>query len=165
MKAPNKLKQEVVALIAPRIADELSAYYQYLSMSNWARGVGHFKAAEYFLKESQNEQEHAKKIIDYLVDWNVPVTLPELDKPKASFTNLAECIEVYYDIEYELYETYNDTCSDLMKEDLAAYEFLSGYLSIQTESVAEVSDMKNMLQGVDVNSKFEMLMLEDKLFS
>jgi hypothetical protein len=44
------------------------------------------------------------------------------------------------------------------------FDFLQQFRTIQTQSVAEYSDMINMLEGVNVNDKFQMLMLEKKLF-
>lgn len=48
--------------------------------------------------------------------------------------------------------------------DVCAFDFLQFFRNVQTESVGQYSDMINMLEGVDTKSKFEMLLLEKKLF-
>jgi hypothetical protein len=48
--------------------------------------------------------------------------------------------------------------------DLCVFDFLQQYRVGQKESVAEYSDKLNMLEGTNTGSKFEMLMLEEKLF-
>ena len=70
-----------------------------------------------------------------------------------------------YELEYNLWKEYNDTADEVLgKGAIATFNFLKTYTDIQTKSVAEYSDKLNMLQGVNVMSKFELLTLEKKLF-
>lgn len=165
MKKPIKLSKEVIDLLLPRLKDELSAFYFYRSASNWCKNVGFFKAAEFFAKESEDESAHAKGIEDYLVDWNITPTLPIIEKPILEFKSLVDVIEKAYMIEYDLYEAYEETSMDIFKTgDLCVFDFLQKYRTIQKESVAEYSDKINLLEGCNESSKFELLMLEKKLF-
>jgi ferritin len=165
MKKPKKLPQEIVDLLMPRLKDEFTAYYHYRALSNYCQGVGFMKAAKFFQGESDNELGHAKKIENYLVDWNVNPQLPKIDEPKIEFKGLLEGIEMSYSIEYALYEDYEDTSMKIFKEgDVCTFDFLQFFRTEQTAAVAEYSDMLNMLEGTDTASKFELLMLEEKLF-
>jgi ferritin len=165
MKTPVKLSSEIVTLLLPRLSDEFKAYYFYRAASNWCQNVGYFKAAAYFKAESEDELSHAKGIEDFLVNWNVTPELPVINKPTLTFENLSELISKAYEIEYALYEAYEDTSAKIFKTgDLCVFDFLQKYRTIQTQSVAEYSDMLNTLQGVNLSSKFEMLMLEENLF-
>ena len=68
-------------------------------------------------------------------------------------------------MEYNLYADYEDTSGKVFKTgDLCVFDFLQQFRTIQTESVAQYSDMMNMLEGVKTDDKFQMLMLEKKLF-
>lgn len=165
MKKPNTLPKEIVNLLLPRLQDEYTAFIFYRSASNWCKGVGFNKAADYFAKESTDELEHAKGIENFLVDWNVIVKLPEIDTPTVEFKSLVEVIEKAYDLEYSLYESYEDTSVKIFKtNDLCVFDFLQKYRGIQTQSVAEYSDMLNMLEGVEP-TKFNLLLLEENLFA
>jgi ferritin len=165
MKKPNVLPKESVDMLLPRLEDETKAFYFYRSASNYCKNVGYFKAAEFFAKESADELEHAKGIEDFLVDWNVTPDLPVIEKPELKFKGLAEIIEKAYNLEYDLYVEYEETSAKIFKTgDICVFDFLQKYRHIQTASVAEYSDKINMLDGEDTNSKFEMLMLEKKLF-
>jgi ferritin len=146
---PNKLQDDVVSLLIPRLEDEYKAFYMYRAASNWCKNVGYFVAAEFFANESKDELKHAKKIEAYLVDWNVTPDLPVIEKPQLEFTTLVELIEAAYNVEYDLYEAYED--------------FLQEFRMIQKEAVAEYSDKLNMLEGVDAN-KMNLLLIEHKLF-
>lgn len=165
MTKPEKLPQNIVSLLLPRLQDEFNAAYFYRAASNWCKNVGYFKAAEFFAKESEDEFGHAKKIEDYLVDWNVTPALPTIPKPTLEFSNLGEVISKAYDMEYALYEEYEDTSMKIFKTgDLCVFDFLQQYRTGQKDAVAEYSDKLNVLEGVNLGSKFEMLMLEKKLF-
>lgn len=165
MKKPEKLSKEIVLLLLPRLKDEFNAYYFYRAASNWCQNVGFFKAAKYFLEESNSELEHAKGIENFLLDWNVIPTLPSIMQPENAFSGLGDIIEKAYDIEYKLYEDYENTSVEIFKTgDICVFDFLQKYRTIQKDSVAEYSNMLNILEGVDVGDKFKMLVLEENLF-
>ena len=165
MLKPEKLSQDVVSLLLPRLKDEFGAFYYYRSATNWCQNVGYFKASEFFKQESEDELGHAKKIESYLVDWNITPDLPAILKPELKFDNLLDVIEQAYKMEFALYEAYEETSSKIFKiGDLCVFDFLQEFRSLQKQAVAEYSDKLNMLDGIDPRSKFEMLMLEKKLF-
>lgn len=165
IEKPEKLSQEVVDLLLPRLQDEFNAFYFYRSAANWCQNKGFFKAASFFKAESDDELSHAKKIEDYIVDWNMTPNLPNITKPNLEFTDLVEVIEKAYDMEFALYEGYEDTSMKIFKTgDLCVFDFLQFYRVTQKEAVAEYSDKLNVVEGTNRDSKFEMLMLEENLF-
>jgi len=72
-------------------------------------------------------------------------------------------IEAAYNVEYDLYEAYEDTSKQMFNKDLCVFDFLQEFRMIQKEAVAEYSDKLNMLEGVDAN-KMNLLLIEHKLF-
>ena len=165
MQTVNKLEESSVNVLTLRLSDEFGAYYFYRALSNWCKSVGYTKAAEYFAKESDDELTHAKKIESFLVDWNIIPQLPAITQPGLEFKSLFDGIEKAYAMEYALYESYeNDGVKVFKTGDLCTFNLLSEYIQVQTKAVAEYSDMLNLLEGVNVDNKFEMLMLEEKLF-
>jgi ferritin len=160
---PNKLDKAVVDLLLPRLNDEYKAFYMYRAASNWCKNVGYFVAAEFFANESKDELKHAKKIENYLVDWNITPELPMIDRPVLEYRSLVDVIKDAYTIEYDLYEAYETTSMEVFKKDLCVFDFLQEFRMIQKESVAEYSDKLNMLEGVDGN-KMNLLLIEHKLF-
>lgn len=165
MITPVSLPPESISLLIPRISDEFNAFYFYRDAANWCANVGYTKAAEYFAKESADELEHAKKIEAYLTDWNVTPTLPPIASPASTFSKLSDVIDAAYQIEYALYGAYVETSKAAFASDLCTFDFLTQFRNIQVESVAQYSDLLNKLAGVNVDSKFEMLALEETLFA
>lgn len=165
MEKPKKLPKKIVDFLMPRHADEMTAFYAYRAASNWCKGVGFNVAAAFFAKESEDELVHAKIIEQYLVDWNINPDLPVVKSPQEEFSSLADVIALAYKLEYDLYEAYEETSMDIFNAgDLCTFDFLQQFRLIQTKSVAEYSDMINLLEGVS-GSKFEYLLLENQLFN
>ena len=160
---PNKLEQKIVNLIAPRLQDEYDAFYHYRAVSNYCKNVGFKKASEYFANESSDELNHAKKLEDYLVDWNVTPPLPEIPNPTLEFKSLLDCIEQSYKIEFMLYGAYEETAKEMFKADLCTFKLMQDMIQIQLKSIAEYSDMLNILEGVEA-TKINFLLLEETLF-
>lgn len=164
MKKPQELKQEIVDLLLERLSNEYTAFYHYRAASNWCKGVGLNKAADYFKKESKDELKHAQGIENYLFDWNVIVELPTIQKPIVEFINVVDIIEKSYQLEYDLYVAYNKISGEIFTQgEYSTFDFLQKYRDIQNQSVIEYSDMLNTLTDIEID-KFNILLIEKNLF-
>lgn len=165
MTTPKKLPKGVSDLLNARLMDEFNAFYFYRNASNWCEGIGYKNAAKFFAKESVDESEHAKGIEDFLTGWNVMPTLPEI-APPTSFKSLVDIIQKAYEIEYELYEAYEESSVKIFDmNDICAFDFLQKYRTIQTQSVREYSDLLNELALIDSSDKFQIYFFEKENFN
>lgn len=161
---PNKLPQAIATLLLDRLRDEFNAAFFYKAAENWCRNIGYEKAADYFLKEYEDELLHAQGIQDYLVQWNIVPQLPSIPKPEINFNNLPDIIDQAYVLEYALYGDYNVVSKKAFDIDPSVFDFLSKYRTIQTTSVAEYSDLKNSLALINPQDKFQLFMWEKENF-
>lgn len=154
VKTPKTLDRLVVSKLLERLKDEYDAMYFYTAAANWCQGKGYEEAAKFFLKEAENEKSHANKIEKYITDWNLTFELPAIEQPDKEYRGLIDVVEQAYDIEYALYEAYEETSKEMFSLDLCTFDFLTPYRLGQTESVIEYSDMLNELDTIaaDVNS-------------
>lgn len=165
MNYTEKLHPSVEAILTAKIAREYGHHYFYQIAGNWCQVEGFEKAAEYFLKESLEELEHAKKIQKYIVDWNCNPSISILMPEKKEFSSLVELIQDAYNTEYELYEIYKkDSIEILSIGDVCSFDFLQFFRDAQKDAVINYSNMLSILEGVDVSNKFNLLMLDKKLF-
>lgn len=166
MKKPVKLNEKIVKILEARLDDEFTAAFFYRDAANYCNNVGFFLAGKYFEKESQDEFAHAKGIEDFLLKWSVQPQLPEIDRSSNTFKSYVSVIEEAYTLEYALYESYEESSMKIFDlGDLCVFDFLRAYRTIQTNSVAEYSDMLSMLEGGHDYGKYELLLLEEKLFA
>jgi ferritin len=157
---PVILAGDSVKLLTERLGDEYAAHYFYNSAANWCAGAGYLKAADFFASESKNELEHAHKLQKYMVDWNVHPVIPKVDTHH-DFGTLPGIIDGAYKIEYALFQKYVQNSHALFMSDLATFDFLQEFRQIQTESVAEYSDLLNALQLIDIDKRLDLLHFEE----
>lgn len=160
---PKTLTPEIIDILNSAIAEEYTAHYFYRGASNWAQGVGYTKAAAHYANEANAELEHALKLQKYLVDWNCTPQLPSV-KFSGEFKSLIDVVNKAYAIEYQLGTKYMNWASQNFSKHLMTFNFLQGFVDIQTESIAEMSDKLNAAQLVDVNSKLDLLHYEERYF-
>ncbi len=72
-----KLPSKTIKILTDRIKDEYTAHYFYRAATNWCRDKNYKKAAEFFSNEADDELTHAKKIQEYMVDFNIIPQIPQ----------------------------------------------------------------------------------------
>lgn len=160
---PKTLTEEIVSSLNEALKEEYTAHYFYRGASNWCQGVGYFTAAAFFTKEAAAELEHAEKLQKYLVDWNCTPMLPSV-KFSGEFKSLIDVVNKSYAIEYQLGTKYMNWASQVFNKHLMTFNFLQGFVDIQNESIAEMSDKLNAAQLIDVSNKLDLLHFEERYF-
>lgn len=163
LSTPKKLSDNIITMFNERIGDEYTAHYFYTNAANWCKDKNYKKAAAFFQAEAQSELEHAKGLQDYLTQWNVLPTLPQVPTNQA-FETLVDIINKAYGIEFNLLGKYSKDQQSLLSVHSATFNFIQKYVDIQNESVAEYSDLLNALKLVDWTNKFEVLYFEQTYF-
>ena len=160
---PIPLPADIVSMINDRLSDEYTAHYLYNCAANWCNDAGYLKAGSFFLEESKSELEHARKLQDFLVSWNI---IPELKSVPTyhKFNDLVDVINQGYKIELDLYRKYEADSKKILVKDLPTFDFLEQFREIQRTSVAEYSDLLNALQLIDYRDKFQLLYFEQTYF-
>ena len=160
---PKTLTPEIIGILNNAIAEEYAAHYFYRGAANWCAGVGYLNAAAFYTKEAVAELEHAEKLQKYLVDWNATPLLPAI-KFNGEFANLIDVVNKSYLIEYQLGDKYMNWASQVFSSHLMTFNFLQEYVDTQNESIAEMSDLLNAAQLVDVSIKLDLLHYEERYF-
>lgn len=161
---PNGLPKEVEDLLNNRLGDEYSAHYLYRIASNWCANMNYQKSAKYFENESESELSHAKKIQEYLVQWNHIPIIPTIES-NIEFNSLIDIINHAYSIEFNLLEKYSKDQVSCLNIHPPTSNFIKEYVEIQTESVKEYSDLLNALNLIDFNNKLDLLIFERNYFN
>lgn len=135
-----ELSKSDIDLILNQIKYELEASHQYLYLYTVlsSRKMNYEKFAAYFKHESENEKEHALKLIDYLNNRGVCVDLTEISAPikvninSSSYMTVIKCFELALETEQKIttnimsvYENLDDTDTVLLLEDMVSEQFTS----------------------------------------
>ena len=162
-KIPISLNEDMVDLLNKRLRDEYYAHFLYRSANNFCKNVGYGKAAAFFADEANDELQHAEKLQNYLLDWNIQPSMPDL-KPSIQIVSLVDAINKAYAFEYGLFESYIKNSAEAFDADLATFDFLQEFRKIQTDSVKTFSDLLNALALIDSSDKFQILYFEQTYF-
>ena len=161
---PEKLPSGIVTLLNQRINDEYEAHYFYRQVANYCENVGYLKAAEYFKGEAEDELKHSEIIQKYLTDWSIQPSLAPVSTPE-KVSGLVDAIEKAYQMEYDLYEAYEEISMDIFnKKDLCTFDFLQQFRTIQRMAVAEYSTFLNQLETIDSKDKNWLYEFEKRAF-
>jgi len=152
------ISKELCDEINAQVGREFAASLQYVSIATYFDGNALKKVADLFYKQAAEENEHAMKLVKYIVDTGSEVVIPPLAAPKAKFANAEEAIALALKWEEEVTAQINHLMDiAVAKKDYLGQQFLAWFV---TEQLEEVSSMQNMLSIVQRAGEKNLLMLE-----
>ena len=87
------------SLLNEQIAHEFSASQQYVAIAVYYDDDALPQLAGHFYRQSLEERNHAMMIVQYLMDADLPVTIPGIDGVRTEFANIAEPVALALDQE------------------------------------------------------------------
>ncbi len=142
---------------------EFYSAYLYLSMSAYCNRNDFPGAANWFLLQYKEEQDHATRIYNYLIDQGAKVGLKEIAKPPKKFGSLLETYEESLDHEQSMTRNLNELSDYALKEkDHATYNLLQWFVNEQVEEEATVSEIISKLKMVGEDG-YGILMIDNEL--
>jgi ferritin len=158
-----KLEAKTIKILNNRIKDEYTAHYYYRAAANWCRDMNYKKAAAFFDGEADDELGHAKKLQEYMTDFNI---LPDIQTTTTNheFDNLIDIVHGAYKMELALMKDYNKDSQDLFSDDITTFDVLTEFREIQKGAVVEYNDLINASNLVDKKDKFQVLYFEQTYF-
>jgi ferritin len=146
------LKQSVLDGLNKQIATELTAAYGYLSLSVWfeQQVLEGFKA--YFLRQMQEEQGHAMKILTYVQDQSGIVKLDPVPAPRQQFSTFLDAAKAAREAERNNTASINAVYATAVKEgDLPTQRMLDWFITEQVEEEKWTEDLVALAQRVGDN--------------
>lgn len=86
--ATSKIPEKVLIELQRQFNCELSAAHAYQAISLWCANRTLKGFAEFFEKQSNEEREHAEKIMEHLLDRSVAPVLESIAKPEQGFESV-----------------------------------------------------------------------------
>ena len=144
--------KECIDILNYRIQQEEQSSRLYQSMSLWLNDNGFLGAAKAWLKDSEDEMNHAQWAKDFLLDMGVQPKLPALQEPPQIFESLPDVIRKSY--KHEIIVT--QQCNDLAKHALQygnhlLYQLAIKYLTEQQEEIGKLQNLLDQLSAFGEN--------------
>lgn len=147
------LTKTVLKALNDQVNAELYSAYLYLGMSAWCEGKNLPGFAGWMRKQFGEEQAHALKIYDYVLDQNGDVTLKAIDAPASSYRNLQHVWETTLKHEQHVTALIHKLYALAQKEhDFATQALMQWYVTEQVEEEKNASTILEQVKMVGTNS-------------
>lgn len=130
-------------LLIEQIGHELTASNYYLGIATYFGSQSLDRWAEIFFKQSEEEREHALKIVRFLVDVGVDVRIPAVEAVTGKFDSPVGAIQWALENERTVTRQFHNMAGEAMDhKDFTSFQFLQWFLD---EQVEEESSMQKLL--------------------
>lgn len=148
-----------------QLNDEFSSAYLYLAMSAYCNHIDFNGAANWLKQQYEEEQMHATRIYNYLIDQGANVVLQAIPQPPNEFGTILEVFQASLSHEQKMTERLNNISDQALKEkDHATYNLLQWFVNEQVEEEATVSEIISKLKLVK-DDGYGLLMIDNELGS
>jgi ferritin len=157
------ISESMQTALSEQLNREFASAYLYLSMSAYCSHAEFSGAAHWFKGQYEEEQEHATKVYEYLIEQGAQVGLDDIDRPCADFGSLLGAFEASLAHEQEQTARLNDLSDRALGEkDHATYNLLQWFVNEQVEEEATVGAIIAKLRLVGEDG-YGLLMIDNEL--
>lgn len=140
-------------LIQDQIKNEWYSAYLYLSMAAWFEAQNLEGFAHWMYKQSGEEQEHGKKMFDFLIDRGAKVVLQAIPQPPADFASPVDCFQKSYEHEQKVTALINGIADQADKaNDHPTKVFIQWFITEQVEEEKNASHILDILKKIPPSS-------------
>jgi ferritin len=143
------ISQNLNDAINAQIGREFGASMQYLQIAAFFDEMALDNAAKLFFEQSDEERDHAMKLLKYILEAGGELYIPPITAPKSSFTSAEEAVGAALQWEMDVTGQINNLMSIAIAEnDYIAREFLGWFVSEQLEEVSKMDRLLRVVKGV-----------------
>ena len=153
------LSKPVLDLMNEQITHEMYSAYLYLSMAAYFEAENLPGFANWMRMQFKEEQEHAMKLYDYILDRGDRVMLKAIAQPEVNFASPQAVFKMAYEHEQKVTALINNIyATALDAKDTASQVFLHWFINEQVEEEKNASQMLDLLTkiGTSVGSLYQL---------
>jgi ferritin len=143
-----------------QIANEFAASMQYVGAAVYYDNQTLPRLAGFFYRQAQEERDHAMMMVQYLIDTDAEVQIPDITAQQTSFEDAVAPVRMALEQEERVGEEIN-ALFKLAREanEFRAEQFMTWFVKEQVEEVALMSDLLNVVE----RSRDNLPLVEDYL--
>jgi ferritin len=129
-------------LLRAQIRNEFNASQQYIAMAVWFDARDLPQLAAHFYRQAVEERNHAMMMVQWMIDRDIPVTIPGIDEVRSEFADIADAVRVALVQETAVTEQIKALFAKARAEnDFLGEQFMLWFLSEQVEEVAAMTTL------------------------
>jgi ferritin len=146
------------AALNEQIANEFAAHQQYIGAAVYYDSETLPRLAAFFYRQAVEERNHAMMMVQYLLDTNEEVRIPDIEAKRTSFDDAVAPVRMALEQEERVGEEIN-ALFKLAREngEYRAEQFMQWFVKEQVEEVALMQDLLNVVE----RSSQDLLLVED----
>jgi len=157
------ISEEMQKALHQQLNDEFASAYLYLAMSAYCAHIDFHGAASWLKQQYEEEQVHATKIYNYLLEQGAHVVLREIPQPPNEFGKILDVFKSSLEHEQTMTAKLNNLSDQALKEkDHATYNLLQWFVNEQVEEEATVGEIISKLKLVKEDG-YGLLMIDNEL--
>ena len=144
--------QKVVDAINEQVGNEFGASLQYVAIAAYFAADALPQLAQHFFRQADEEDEHALRFVNYVVDAGGRVVIPGITAPQSAFKSAEEAIQLSFDQEVQVTHQINALVELARSEnDYITINFLQWFLAEQLEEVSSMDTLLKIVQRAGTN--------------
>lgn len=140
-------------LLQQQVQSEFNASQQYIALAVWFDREDLPRLAAHFYKQALEERNHAMMIVQFLMDNDIPVSIPGTGDVRNEFAGTRELVALALEQERAVtreIETLARTARD--ENDYIGEQFMQWFLKEQVEEVAQMSTLLTIVDRANGNT-------------
>jgi len=145
----SMISQALNNAINAQIGREFGASMQYLQIASFFDERALDLTAKLFFEQSDEEREHAMKLLRYVLDAGGEVHIPAIEAPVSRFASAEEAVGAALQWETDVTRQINHLMEMALREnDYLARQFLDWFVNEQLEEVNKMDKLLKIVKGV-----------------
>jgi ferritin len=134
-------------LLGDQIRNEFAASQQYLAIAVWFDAHDLPQLARHFYRQSVEERNHGLMMVQWMLDRDLPVTIPSVPEVRNDFADITEPIALALSQEKAVTDQIRTLFATAREEyDALGEQFMLWFLKEQVEEVASMSTLLTIAQ-------------------
>jgi bacterioferritin B len=138
-----------------QIGNEFGASQQYVAIAVYYDAETLPRLAAFFYAQALEERNHAMMMVQYALDAGVDVTIPGVEAPRTTFSDIVEPVSLALEQERRVSDQIGELAGVARTEgDYLSEQFVLWFLKEQVEEVATMSDLLRVVERSRENPMF-----------
>ncbi len=135
------------AALNEQIANEFAAHQQYIGAAVYYDSETLPRLASFFYRQAAEERNHAMMMVQYLLDTNAEVRIPDIESKQTRFDDAVAPVRMALEQEQRVGEEIN-ALFKLARDngEYRAEQFMQWFVKEQVEEVALMQDLLNVVE-------------------
>ena len=154
----NIISEALAEVLTAQWNHEITNSHIYLGMMTFLKGKGLENIAKLFEHQYEEEQSHAKMIVDFLTDVGAPFFPPSIPACNTKFNGIDDLARLYLDRELLTTKSLNEIKIMAIEEESPVLEeFLRKMISMQQVEYGEATTFLDKAEVIGADWKFAVI--------